>query len=253
MRNPTRKSTEGSTPANVMKKAVLEVVEGATQWDTARSYGISHSTLSRYFKKHNKDEDDFCPDYGKTNRTFTREQEGLLSKYLVTASKMHQGMTKRQARRLAFEYASKICATVPKRKTSLLELTGWKASEIETLRFPLESQRVPAQQGLPVLICRLWLSSSITWDQFTRWTPLSHTKFGTWMRPVLQQFTFLPKFLQVGHTTSAERGPLVTVIAVVNALGTFIPSMLVFPRVNFRLIIFTGDPTGSIGAANPSG
>ncbi|KAK2716687.1 hypothetical protein QYM36_006987 [Artemia franciscana] len=98
MRNLTRKTTKGSTPANVLKKAVLEVVEGAKLRETAGSYGINRSTLLRYLKKHNKDEDDFFPDYGKTKRIFTREQEGLLSKYLVTPSKMHQDMKKRQAR-----------------------------------------------------------------------------------------------------------------------------------------------------------
>ena len=144
MRNPTRKTTKGLTPVNVMKNAVLKVVEGAKLKETTNLYCISHSTLLQYLKKHNNDEDDFSPNYEKTERLFTREQEGLLSKYVVTASKMHQGMTKRKARKLAFEYASSIGATVPKhgRKTSLLELTGFRKKK--TLRFPLESLSLPA-------------------------------------------------------------------------------------------------------------
>ncbi|KAK2723868.1 hypothetical protein QYM36_002278 [Artemia franciscana] len=113
MRNPTRKTIKGSTPASVMKKAVLKFVKGAELRETACSYGISHFTLLRYLKNHNKDEDDFCPDYRKNNRIFNREQGRLLRKYPVTASKMHQGMKKRQARRLAFEFASSIGERVP--------------------------------------------------------------------------------------------------------------------------------------------
>jgi len=58
---------------------------------------------------------------------------------------------------------------------------------------------------------------------------------------------------QVGQTTSAEHGPLVTVCTAVNALRTFtLPLMLVFLQVNFRPIMLTGAPHGLIGRANPS-
>ena len=39
---------------------------------------------------------------------------------------------------------------------------------------------------------------------------------------------------QMASVTSAERGELVTVINVVNASGTVLPSMFVFPQVNYR-------------------
>ncbi|XP_055956300.1 uncharacterized protein LOC130012422 [Patella vulgata] len=61
------------------------------------------------------------------------------------------------------------------------------------------------------------------------------------------------KTKQVGQVTSAERGILTTMIGVVNALGNYLPSMLIFPRVNFKSHMLNGSPTGTIGAANPSG
>ena len=38
----------------------------------------------------------------------------------------------------------------------------------------------------------------------------------------------------VGKATSAERGQLVTVICCMNAIGTYVPPMFVFPRKTLR-------------------
>ena len=58
---------------------------------------------------------------------------------------------------------------------------------------------------------------------------------------------------QVGFVTSAERGELVTVVCVVNAMGTAIPPMIIFPRVRYKEHFLSGAPTGSIGAGSQSG
>ena len=44
-----------------------------------------------------------------------------------------------------------------------------------------------------------------------------------------------------------------TIVGAINAQGTFMPPMVIFPRVNFKQFMLTGAPTGTIGAANPSG
>ena len=58
---------------------------------------------------------------------------------------------------------------------------------------------------------------------------------------------------QVGQIVSADRGTLVTLCAAVNAIGNSIPSLLIFPRVNFREHMLAGAPPGSIGDATRSG
>ena len=55
---------------------------------------------------------------------------------------------------------------------------------------------------------------------------------------------------QVGFITSAERGTLVTVAFAVSAIGN---TFFVFPRVHFYDRFVSNGPTGSNGAANPSG
>ncbi|KAF2893070.1 hypothetical protein ILUMI_13103 [Ignelater luminosus] len=58
---------------------------------------------------------------------------------------------------------------------------------------------------------------------------------------------------QVGAVTSAERGEQVTVAAVVNAQGSVMPHMILFPRKNFRNHFIRDGLRGCSGTANGSG
>lgn len=58
---------------------------------------------------------------------------------------------------------------------------------------------------------------------------------------------------QIGALTSAERGALVTAILSMSAGGSFVPPMLIFPRVNWTEQLMKGAPPGAIGACHPSG
>ena len=58
---------------------------------------------------------------------------------------------------------------------------------------------------------------------------------------------------QVGSIPSGERGQLVTVIYAVNAAGSVVPPLFIFPRKNFEDFFIKGGPVGCIGRANPSG
>jgi hypothetical protein len=57
----------------------------------------------------------------------------------------------------------------------------------------------------------------------------------------------------VGSLTSAERGKTVTAVCCVSACGTFVPPMLIFPRVRMKAELLDKAPTGSIGAASKTG
>lgn len=52
--------------------------------------------------------------------------------------------------------------------------------------------------------------------------------------------------------TSAERGTLVTMALAVNAIGSYVPPIFIFPRAKFRDHFLNQAPTGSAGSANPS-
>nr|XP_049698141.1 jerky protein homolog-like [Helicoverpa armigera] len=58
---------------------------------------------------------------------------------------------------------------------------------------------------------------------------------------------------QVGALTSLERGKLMTIVTCMNACGTYVPPLIVFPRKNMAQELMDGAPAGSIGDCHPSG
>lgn len=58
---------------------------------------------------------------------------------------------------------------------------------------------------------------------------------------------------QIAKMTSAERGTTVTVVCSMNASGSYIPPMLIFPRKKMAEGLMKGAPTGAIGAVSDNG
>lgn len=57
----------------------------------------------------------------------------------------------------------------------------------------------------------------------------------------------------VTQSSSAERGSLVTIVGIINASGSYIPPVYVFPRVRYTERFLTGCMVGSIGINSKSG
>jgi len=49
------------------------------------------------------------------------------------------------------------------------------------------------------------------------------------------------------------KGTNVTMTVAINAIGNHFPSVLILSRVRFKNHLLTGDPTASLGGANPTG
>ena len=56
----------------------------------------------------------------------------------------------------------------------------------------------------------------------------------------------------VGRVTSAQRGQLPTLCCGINAMGNFIPPLMIYPQVHFKESIILGAPATD-GAALSSG
>lgn len=75
VRNRVRKTTRGSTPADVMLRAATEVMKDKHSCRaTAKKYGIPHVTLSRYVKKLKKQEE-----LGKVDINFASPTSGFVN------------------------------------------------------------------------------------------------------------------------------------------------------------------------------
>jgi len=58
---------------------------------------------------------------------------------------------------------------------------------------------------------------------------------------------------QVGRVTSGEKGETTTIVCAVNAVGNYIPPMMIFKRKRMHDILLKGAPPGTIGCCSPNG
>ena len=229
----------------------------------ARHCNIKKSTLIyqlKQFKKSGKTQ--YSYSHKKPKKVFSTKEELILVKYLADAANMHYGLTLKQIRFFAYEYAlanhKKIetswiknkCAgeqwlqDFQKRYNDKLSLRKPQPTSLgRSSAFNKETVRIVFKNYKNVLV-RYHFEPSNIWN-------CDETGITTVHVP--------PKILapkgkkQIGSMTSAEQGNNVTMIAAINATGSSIPPLLVFPRTKFKDYMLNGAPPGSVGAANKSG
>lgn len=116
---------------------------------------IDRKTLERYVKKYkqseNKDNVSFVPNYN-TGQVFSNELENLLVAYLITAAKLHYGLSQKTIRVFVFEFGKANNVKMPenwsvKKKHhmigSVVSCTG-----IRHCHFVHHDQQVSAEQLL---------------------------------------------------------------------------------------------------------
>ncbi|XP_055543037.1 uncharacterized protein LOC129728612 [Wyeomyia smithii] len=142
------------------------------------------------------------------------------------------------------------------------------------------------RKGRPYLVSELSAPKAEPVDAFTRvdqhsqslcFNPTNVGKFFDLLRTVAENITFEPNSIwnldetgvttvhkpqrvasrrgvkRVGRVTSADRGPLVTMVLAVSATGNKMPPFFVFPRKRFHPHFLDGGPTGCAGAVSNTG
>jgi len=265
VRARTRKTDIGKTSSADMLAASKSIINrDMSLCEAAKQYGIAKSTLSGYVRKLRNSGDEsavrFEPNYS-CRQVLSNEDETLLVDYLITASRLHHGLSMKDARSMAFEFTQANDKVVP--DSWVLKQTAGKDWLWGFMRrHPTLSLRSPQATSL------------------SRATSFNRTNVGAFfdnLLDVCQRYKFQAHQIynvdetgvqtvhspgkviaergakQVGQVTSAERGTLVTVCCTVNAIGTFLPPMFIFPRVYFKNAMLNNAPPGSVGHAHPSG
>lgn len=264
MRNRSRQTTRGSVSSDRMRDAAQAVIDGKSLCATAKDCEIPKATLSRYVRKMRQNGPHesirFTPHYN-VRQIFTETEENMLSEYLLTASKLNHGLSPKETRVLAFQFATDNDKALPNswilnQKAGVDWLTGFMKRHDEL------SIRAPEATSLSRSTSFNRTNVSAFFDNLQ--TVLHRHKFGpndiynvdeTGVTTVHKPSKVIAGrgIKQVGKMTSAERGTLVTLCCAVNAVGNSIPPFFVFPRVYFRDVMLKGAPAGSKGAAHPSG
>lgn len=199
--------------------------------------------------------------YRRNRQVLPDKMENELADYLIHQSKLYFGLSTKEVRRLAYEFAVKNNVTVRNNwikdeMASADWLTGFlKRHQTLSLRTP----------------------ESTSLSRATSFNRTNVNNFFSLLQEVVDRYKFEPQDIynvdemgittvqrperiiarkgikQVGSVTSAERGTLVTFCFAVSASGNSVPPMFLFPRKNYRDYFVNNGPPGCIGSANPSG
>lgn len=250
--------------AEKLTQAVEECINGGIAIrEAVRRYGVSKTTLIRHIRGFKNSEAERFTYSAKNNvkQVFSKNEEESLKTYLVTAARLHYGLTRVEVRKLAYQFAS-----------------------AKEKRYPdiWNERKIAGKEWLRQFMTRhtdlsLRKPEATSLARSTAFNRVNVTTFFDNYKSVLSRGTFSaeqiwnidetgittvhvpPKIIspkgvkQVGQMTSGERGQNITLIAAINALGNAIPPMMIFPRVHFKAHMLKGGPIGSIGGANSSG
>jgi len=270
-----RTTKRGCIPPSIMLIAVKEALDGhLSVRAVGHKYGIDHATLSRYCKKYKKISQPadtsmseagvglpMTVGYSKSRQVLTDEDEKLLEEYVKKAASLYYGLSPKEIRVLAFEFANQNNKAVPRNwKVDGRAGSDWFTSFLK--RHPGLSVREPEATSIARATNFNKTNVSAFFDNLS--TVLERHKFGpenifnidetgvtTVQRP--SKVVAQKGVKQVGAIVSQERGTLVTVVVAVNAVGNCIPPAFVFPRVHYRDHFIKGGPPGCIGLVHPSG
>jgi hypothetical protein len=192
---------------------------------------------------------------------FSDAEEENLENYLKRASDIYYGLSAREVRKFAFEYAVALNIKFPERwKDMQMAGAEWftkflKRHKTLSLRKPEATSISRASSfnktnvnaffdNLKTVLDRLQVGPGDIWN-------MDETGVTTVQTP--DRVIARRGCKQIGKLVSAERGKLVTLAVAVSATGNTVPPFFVFPRVNFRAHFLNGAPAGSEGDANPTG
>lgn len=266
VRSYKKKTERAEINEDDVSKAMKAALEGNLSIrKAALMFNIKPATLQHRLEKMKaRNGEERVRDHGSkysSQQVFTAKQEKQLNEYLVKCNELHHGLTLKQMRRLAYEFAEKLRCKYPE---------SWNGNEMagEDWMYGFRSRNANLSLRKPektsIMRCVGFRRAAV--EEFfnnyesamKRYNFARHRMFNfdeTGITTVLDT----PKVLaskhqrQVGQVVSAERGELVTFGAFISATGNQYPPVFIFPRVHYKDHFIAGAPEGSLGLASRSG
>ena len=246
-----------------MQRAVNDVLQyGRSVKGAATMHSVPRQTLHRHLKEAQKG----CGVQKALGRprTLTEEQEEELVNVILEMERRLFGLTLMDVRRLAFKYCeiNHIANTFNKEARCAGE--DWMASFVKkhseiSLRTPEATSLARASGFNREKVSKFFDAyESIVFDQNGATVipagqiyNADESGFTVCYKPgkVLAQ----KGKRSVGAVTSLEKGKTITVLCCVSATGSFIPPMVIYPRVRMKPAFVDRAPVGTLGVASKTG
>ena len=197
---------------------------------------------------------------GRFRDVFSAAQQEDLKSYLTAMDKMLFGLTKKQCRRLAFDFAEECGISHPFNKDTKMAGEDWLANFMKKHRF---SVRKPEATS----IARAMGFNKPSVDRFFNILREQREKYKFPASSIYNAdesgLSTVPNNLpmvvsptgsrRVSKIVSAERGRNVTIICCISATGFYLPPFLIFARKRMLPELVERAPPGTVGHCSDNG
>ena len=253
----TRKDRKlGNTSGEQMAEALnLVTKDGLSIRQVSLVTGISYATLWRYVAKKKKTPEDetmrMVPNY-YSRLVFTEEQEKALAQSLRKCSNLAYGIENEDARKLAFEFATKINVKVPE------TWVKYQMAGKDWMRNFLLRQKMYNTQYNPQENTFFTNSSTDIFfnnlQQILRVYPSLIDGYHIYNLGEITLVTISNNTsMSKSESNSVERARMVTICMIASAAGNFLPPAIIFPRAKYDSNLIKGAPCRTLGLANSIG
>ncbi|KAB0799328.1 hypothetical protein PPYR_07208 [Photinus pyralis] len=262
VRKYKRKSTQHSWSEEGMKNAISDCKAGNLSVAmAAKTYDVPLTTLYRKMKLNSSAEEASQKKLGRYRPTFTKEQEQQLRDYILLMEKRLFGLSMRDFRSLAYQYAE--LNRIPHSFCKKTALAGedWVSNFLKrnpeiSLRLPEKTSAARAAAFNRPNVANFFALLGELMDKYHFTASQIYNCDETGLSTVPNKpskILSLKGKKQIGSLSSAERGTLVTAEICVSASGHYIPPLLIFPRVRLNPLFDVGLPPDSVVVCHPSG
>ncbi|KAK6190932.1 hypothetical protein SNE40_002693 [Patella caerulea] len=238
--NYKRKTNRGQTPKDIMERAANAVAGGQSIRSTAREFGIDRMTLKRYTERQDEDRQLGYTPMALCHKVFTPNMETDLANHVKHLADMFHGLSMNRC----------------DKKAGLDWWLGFKKRQNFAIRSPEATSLGRAVAFNRPVVDEFFNNLKAVMDKYKCSPRDIYNTDETGCTTVQNAGSVVTEKgkKQVGAITSAERGELVTVAYIVNAIGSIVPPLFIFLRVHYKehSIRGGGGATECIGAATRS-
>ncbi|KAJ3655327.1 hypothetical protein Zmor_014462 [Zophobas morio] len=262
VRNYKRTTNQQSWSKDSMAYAIRDVRNGTLKLKAASlKYQIPATTLYRRVKSGKNVIEASNKSLGRFKSTFTYDQEKELAEFILEMESRLFGLSFKELRSLAYQYAIK--NKIPNSFNHNTKLAGrdWVYKFLErqkniSLRLQEKTSAARASAFNPTNVGNFFNLLGSLFDTFhfpaSRIFNCDETGISSVPNKPTKIFSLKGK-KQIGCLSSAERGSLVSVEVCFSGAGTYVPPLLIFPRVRRNPAFENGLPPESIVHCHQSG